>query len=664
MDSEINALTESIVTVSPSQWAEANRYMPLSVTPQPGPFSFAQTPYLREIVDCGDIRCSTREAYFRKGAQIGATVGILETLIGYGIAVVKSAPMMLVTADSELAQLRMESNITPMIQQSGLSDKIRSVDEGNSRKTGKTDKKMEWEGGGYLVPSGARNPNKGRSISIQFMLQDEISGWPLIIGKDGDPKKIFDSRTKAYYLTRKIFCVSTPLIKNQSKIDELFESGDQCYYMVPCKHCGFHQVLRWHGINKEKGHEFGIKWRYRDDGMLDIDSVVYVCENCGGEHCNDDKINMLPEACEEKPNGAYWKATAIPKHPDTRSFDLSGLYAPPTFYPWAAAVQEWLDAWDVQNNRPRDLGLLQAFYNNVLGASFAAAFDRVGEEAVSMHRRPYLFGQIPNRFAKKYSESEILLVTAAVDVHGEFLKVVIMGWTKHARSYIIDYITLTGVTESGSTKTEDLSNSCWGDLADIVLNKEYCADDGKKYRIRMTLVDAGYHYDTVVRFCAMFDRGVYAIKGIDTTSKVARIRNFSIQVNEMGGRTCGIVVSLYKDRLSASLKRSWDYVEEPTEAQLQPRDHFNAPENTSTAQLKELTVEYKREKLEKATKKVLGFEWFRPSGSANELWDLTVYNMAALDIICYERCIEIWKLETVNWMLFWEACEKEQLFYL
>jgi phage terminase large subunit GpA-like protein len=122
---------------------------------------------------------------------------------------------MMVTADADLANLRLSTNIIPMIQSSGLEHLIRSSDEGNTRKTGKTDKKLEWIGGGYLVPFGAQNANKLRSLSIQFLLRDEIDGWPDIVGKDGDPIKLSADRTAGYEETRKILDLSTPAIKGQ-----------------------------------------------------------------------------------------------------------------------------------------------------------------------------------------------------------------------------------------------------------------------------------------------------------------------------------------------------------------------------------------------------------------------------------------------------------------
>ena len=90
----------------------------------------------------------------------------------------------------QLAKARIENNFIPMLAQSDMAHIVRSSDEGNSRKTGKTDNHIQFEGGGYLVPFGAINANKMRSFSIAVMLKDEIDAWPDRVGKDGDPDKL------------------------------------------------------------------------------------------------------------------------------------------------------------------------------------------------------------------------------------------------------------------------------------------------------------------------------------------------------------------------------------------------------------------------------------------------------------------------------------------
>jgi len=290
---QVEKMIHEMEKISPSEVAEKYRYLPASVTPFPGYFDYSVNPFMREIVDCFDIRSPVREVNLMKGVQTTYTT-TLENVLLYFMKQIKTAPVMFMTADAELAQARIENNIIPMIQLSGLQDIIRSSDSSNSRKTGLTRDHIQWDGGGYMVPFGANNANKMRMFSIMVMLKDEIDAWPDIVGKDGEPDRVSDDRCAAYWERRKIFRGSTPLITHSSKILRNYERGDQREYNVGCRHCSYLQVLRWEGTNKENGIKFGFHWEFQN-GVLDLESVCYICANCGHTHYEIDKEKLFSE---------------------------------------------------------------------------------------------------------------------------------------------------------------------------------------------------------------------------------------------------------------------------------------------------------------------------------------------------------------------------------
>lgn len=638
-------LTVELKHVSPSEWSEQRRYLPPSVSPMPGYYRFDKTPYLREILDCLAVDSPIREVTLMKGVQIGATVGVIENAIGYAIDHVKTAPCMLVTADAELAQQRMGTNIIPMLQASELDHLIKSADDKNARKTGRTDKKIEWVGGGFLVPFGAQNANKLRSISIQYLLRDEIDGWPDVVGKDGDPIKLSQDRTAAYEGSRKIVDISTPLIKGASKIEQRFKRGDQRYYMVRCLACGFPQRLRWRHTN-ENGEITGIVWETEGDRLVP-DSVRYLCQQCAHPHTNDDKVKLLDPS-----HGAHWEPFGTPAAPDIRSYHLSALYSPVGMQTWTACVQHWLQAWDDEHDRPRDNGQLQVFYNNVLGEPFELRGEKLRFESVSPHRRScYRFGEIPNKFAVQYCGSPVLLLTCSVDVHKDNLAVAVFGWCLGRRVFLIDYERFEGDTE----QIDD--SGTWGQLRNLIENHEWIADDGKVYHVNMCLIDSGYRTDQVYQFAAPYEHSVFPVKGRELSPKNAKQAEFSAFETPMGTRAYGITVDMYKDRWSASLRRGWDG------QSIQPQGHFNAPLDITDEQIRELTREVKREKIEKTTGKRVGFEWHRPGGAANELWDCLVYANAGLDVLAWDTCRNNMELDWVNWKAFWDLVEEQKAFY-
>lgn len=647
---QFDEIPGEVTTLKPSEWAEQKRYLPPQVGPMPGPYRFDVAPYLVEIVDCFSPESPIRQVSVMKGVQLGLTVGTLENIIGYLIDHIRTAPAMWITADAELATNRLGSHVIPMLQASGLEHLIRSADEGNARKSGKTEKKLEWEGGGYLLPLGANNEAKLRSVPVEWMLRDEVDGWPLVCGKDGDPIKLSAARTATYEQSSKTLDLSTPTLVGSSRIAQLYALGDQRKYFVCCVECGFAQVLRWRHTDDSSGVVSGIVWE-TENGRLKPGSVRYLCQSCGHPHTNDDKTHLL-----DPKRGAEWRPTAQPVRPNHRSYHLSALYSPVGMQSWEALVQQWLEAWDVEKNRARDVAKLQVFYNNVLGEPFELKGEKVRFDAVSSHRRAaYKFGEIPNTFARAHCGSEILLLTAAVDVHADELPFAVFGWTRERRAFLIEYTRL-GIDTDGTSKgdTSQLDDPwTWGALRERIDGKGYVSDDGKRYRPMLTLIDSGYRTDDVYRFCAEYLAGVNPVKGREWQAKNLTEREFSQFTAPSGVNAFLVTVDRYKDRISSALRREWDGFD------LQPVGHFNAPADATEKQLRELTVETKVAKPGIAG----GYEWRRPSGAANELWDLYVYNSAALDLIAWDQCRNVMKRDAVDWIEFWDWCATQRPYF-
>jgi phage terminase large subunit GpA-like protein len=636
LEAQFASLPQEHVVVTPSAWAEAKRYLTPATTHLAGPFRFDVTPYLREIVDCLSVDSPVREVIVMKGVQLGVTVGVLENVLGYFIEHIKNAPCMMVTADSELAKLRVDQYITPMLQNSGLMRLIQSSDEKNSRKTGKTEKRIEWEGGGFLIPQGAVNANKLRSASIQLLLRDEIDGWPETVGRDGDPLKLSAARCAAYSSSRKILDISTPLLEGTSKIESRFLLGDQRYYHVRCLHCEHLQVLRWKRTH-EGGVISGIVWELDNHGHIVPDSVRYLCERCQHPHMNEDKPRLL-----SPDYGALWVPTAVPTSRDIRSYHLSALYSP--MESWLSCAGQWVECWDDANNRPKKISAVQTFYNNVLGRTYTKTGEKVSFEAVSGHRRSwYSFGEIPNLACEEFCGGPVLVVVCTVDVHGDHLAVSTWGWCRDQRPLLLDYERVYGDTEN----IDDPAT--WGELDELICSKIYVADDGREYMLSVTMIDSGYRADQVYRFCARYEGGVYPVKGRAVSPKNQRDREFSDMTTPMGTMAYGITVDYYKDRWAPALRRGdWSGLG------IQPEYYFNAPIDITDKQLKELTVETKVAVIDTRTKERIGWEWKRPSGAANELWDLLVYANAAFDLVAWDYCIHQLKLEAVNWHIVYE----------
>jgi len=116
-------------------------------------------------------------------------------------------------------------------------------------------------------------------------------------------------------------------------------------------------------------------------------------------------------------------------------------------------------------------------------------------------------------------------------------------------------------------------------------------------------------------------------------------------------------VDHYKDRIAPVLRREWTEDSGPQNAY-----HFNAPLDMTDAQIKELTVESRREQTDSQGNTT--YTWYRPGNARNELWDLLVYGHAAVEILAWSLCIKQFELETIDWERFWEYIEHENPFYI
>ena len=113
-----------ISDILPSDWCEKNRVMTADVSPIPGPFSYANAPYVREIVDCLSPTHPARRIAVMKGAQIGMSVGLIEGGIGWIISENPGNILFLVGHEDLVSKAG--KKIDTMIDNSGIRPLIRS----------------------------------------------------------------------------------------------------------------------------------------------------------------------------------------------------------------------------------------------------------------------------------------------------------------------------------------------------------------------------------------------------------------------------------------------------------------------------------------------------------------------------------------------------------
>ena len=640
-------LTHEIEQLSPVEFNERRRFLPASVTSDPGYISFDRTPYWIEPLECFDVRRPEREIIVMKDVQDAAST-ILESIVMYFAGHIRTAPIMYANATMDAARARIRRNYIPMFQQSGLGDIFHSSDAINTRKTGITKDELQWVGGGYMVPRGAQTARMMREIAVLLLLLDEVDAYAKVA--DGDTIQLFKDRTEAFKDVCKIFMICTPTIKGQSFIEDNYIRGDQRQYYVHCLKCGMEQRPMFQG-KREDGTKWGMKWDFKAGSRaLDIESVRYECKNggCRHAHMEHDKVRLITV------ENAFWKPTAEPIEPNIRSYQITGMTNRRT--KWYSGVLKYLASID-NGGKVKEPAKLQVFYNNFLAETFQIYTGKIKFEMASAHRRDwYSKGEIKNAIVKQYCDSEILFITCTVDVHGDNLAVAVWGWSRVGTDYAcwqIDYLRI--YDESKIDEPCSLPESvAWSALRELIEDKVWRSDNGKEYRLAITFIDANPYYDTVCGFCESYASGVYPIMGRDSQTKtsVTEWNHFTTKIGTLGFL---IYVDYYKDRLAPVLRRTW----RPEEGN-QPAYTYNAPLNMTDDELRELTREVKRKEINKRTGRQ-EWVWHRPGNAPQELWDLMVYAHAQVEILAWLVCESQQQVPAsqvvVSWSDFWDECE-------
>ncbi len=437
------------------EWADRYRVLPREASSEPGRWRTDRTPYLREIMRCLSVEHPARRVVLMAGTQIGKTE-CGNNWVG-SIIHQTPGPMMVVVPTQMLAKRWSRQRLTPMIEATPvLRERIRPA---RSRDSGNTTLLKEFPGG-LLVIAGANSAVDLRSMPVRFLFADEVDGYPEDVDGEGSPLTLAERRT-ATFPRRKIFIVSSPTIKDASVIEAEFKAGDQRHYHVPCPHCEHMQVLRDEGL--------------QDDG-------TYLCEACGQAIAHHHKTWMLERGAwrPANPDGAY------------PSFHLSALYAPIGLgYTWAEIAEE--------RRKARESGereLLQTYHNTLLGLPYEDESGKVDWQELRARAGGYASRTIPDG---------CLILTAGVDVQDDRFAVLILGWGRGERCWVIDWFELPG-----DPGTEE----AWQ-----ALDERLQARIRNRYGVAMGLtavaVDTGGHHTHMAyNFCRVRQhRLVLAVKG-------------------------------------------------------------------------------------------------------------------------------------------------------
>ena len=199
------------------EWADNYRILSSKTSAEPGRWNTDRVPFQREVMKAISDK-QTEKVIMMYGAQLSKTELLLNTFGHH--ADYDPAPIMYLMPTKELAQEFASTRFMDMVRTvPRLKNKILNGEEGRDTK------KIKEFTGGYVVFTGSGSPSELASRPIRIILVDEIDRFEKGAGTEGDPFELAKQRTKNFEGSKKIVVVSTPTVKGESKIDDLFNQG-------------------------------------------------------------------------------------------------------------------------------------------------------------------------------------------------------------------------------------------------------------------------------------------------------------------------------------------------------------------------------------------------------------------------------------------------------
>ncbi|UAT29516.1 phage terminase large subunit family protein [Bacillus badius] len=553
-----------------SEWADRYRVLTSETSAEPGPWRTDRAPYMREIMDSVADK-ETEEVAIMASAQVGKTEFMLN-MVGFHIDY-DPGPIMFMLPNKNLIDYFSKKRLATMIES---SPPLRSkVFEAKSRDSSNTIDEKSFPGG-YIAIVGANAPASLSSRPIRLVLCDEVDRYPVSAGTEGDPITLALKRTTTFRHNRKHVFVSTPLIKETSRIEQLYNDSTMEEWSLPCPECGELQPLKW--------GQLVFDYEKTPDGEFDVKKVEHRCNCCGFLHGEK----------EWKKGAGEWIARK--KHSTRRGFHLNQLVSP--WSSWPEIVRSFLVAKRDGNEK------LKVWMNTVLGESWEEAASEQIEPEDLFNRREKYVAEVPD---------PVKILTAAVDTQDDRFEIEVIGWGSGKESWGIEYHVIRGDLKQ---------NKIWDEL-DEYLSRTWTKRDGKRFGIACTCMDSGGHFtQEVYRFTKRREsRRIYAIKGksakkgdyVPLVAGYSRPRPIKALLVSLG-------VNDGKARLMSNLR-----IEEPGPNYCHfPEGKGYGPDYFSGITAERLETRYERGQAYQVWRKI------RPR---NEPLDLRVYNIAALEII-------------------------------
>lgn len=457
---------------STSAWAGKYRRLSGKSAAEPGPWRNERIPFLASIMDALDQSHPAPIVCFVGSSQIAKSECGLNWI---GKTIHKDPAPMLALFPNEKqgrkwVRVRLDTMLAETPELRVLVPPGRRSDAGNSL----TEKHYP---GGVLFTGSANIPSDLASVSVRYLLLEELDRMPVILDDEGDPVDLAMARIAAFARS-KVFMNSTPTTEETSRIWKWWLASTMDRYHIPCPHCDHMQHLRWEQL----------KWTKPSN-------AAYVCEEHGCVIEEHSKTDML--------QAGQWRSTHPEQEEHVKGFHANGLMTPIGLgRTWANHAAAWERA---QGSQAR----VQVFFNTRMGEIHKGERQKVEWAEIKSRAEPYPLRTIPKG---------VLLLTSGTDVQADRLETQILGFGRGDRITVIDVVAHYGDT-TRLQPSGDGKPSVWAEL-DEYLAAAIVNSCGVPMRLSCSLIDSGYLTDVVLGFTRTRKaRGIFALRGSATATR-------------------------------------------------------------------------------------------------------------------------------------------------
>ncbi|AZC37095.1 phage terminase large subunit family protein [Pseudomonas chlororaphis] len=467
------------------EWAEKYRWLSTDEGARPGKYRFEVTPHL--IWPGGPLEAledpAVSEIVARKSAQVAWTSGVLGNALGKWIDIDPS-PILILFPMADAVKQYVAEKLEPMIK---ATPRLRKKVDLNSRKLQQRQGFKRFPGG-FLKMVGSNSPASVKSTPVPRVAIEEPDDCNLNLRGQGDSIKLAKERLKTFRRS-KIIIGGTPTIKGLSAIDAELELSDKRVGLVPCHECGQEHALSFDNLHCDEDPDY----MHAVYGKKRPEKAFYSCPHCGAIWDDNQKNANLKHG--------RWSATA--EFRGIAGYILNELYA--TFYGsrFEELMKKKLNAEHEASKG--NIGPMIAFVNSNKGESYEYQSNAPKTDELEKRAEPY---------AEFTAPKGTLLVTVGVDVQGDRLALVIVGWGRGEESWRLYWGELPG-------NPIDPNDGVWTEL-DRIIATPIPTESGAQLAVSAVSVDSsdGNTSDAVYTYVRDRQRfNIMAIKGASIDSR-------------------------------------------------------------------------------------------------------------------------------------------------